>query len=83
MAIPTRLTDFSTTAASNFPAGSETVFPNLDDYLRSYQAVIRGDLAFKGADIASASTTDLGAVQGSSHTITGLRHDHRPDRAGR
>jgi hypothetical protein len=71
MAIPTRLTDFSTTAASNFPAGSETVFPNLDDYLRAFQAVVRGDLAFKGADIASASTTDLGAVQGSSHTITG------------
>lgn len=71
MAIPTRITDFSTTAASNFPSGSEAVGTSLDDYLRAYQAVVGLDLASKGADIASAATTDLGAVGGLSHDITG------------
>lgn len=71
MAVPTRITDFSTTAASNFPAGTEAVGTSLDDYLRAYQAVVALDLSSKGADIASASTTDLGAVGGLSHDITG------------
>lgn len=42
-----------------------------DDYLRAAFQIIRGDLATKGADIASASTTDLGAIQGLLHDITG------------
>lgn len=32
---------------------------------------MRGDFATKGSDIASAATTDLGAVQGLFHDITG------------
>lgn len=71
MAAPSRITDLSATASSNSPSGGETVGTGLDDYLRGIQAVIRGDLATKGADIAAASTTDLGAVQGLSHDITG------------
>jgi len=71
MPVPSRITDLSATAADNSPAGTDTVGPNLDDYLRGIQAVLRGDLASKGADIASATTTDLGAVQGSAHDITG------------
>jgi len=35
------------------------------------QKVVRGWLASKGADIASAATTDLGAVEGLYHDITG------------
>lgn len=35
MPVPTLVTDLSTTLASNSPAGSENVFPNLDDYIRS------------------------------------------------
>jgi hypothetical protein len=69
--VPTRITDISTTAASNSPSGSESVGTSLDDYLRAVQTVYRLDLASKGADIASASTTDLGAVGGSYHDITG------------
>jgi len=43
----------------------------LDDNLRELQgAVVRG-LSHKGADIASATTTDLGAVEGLAHDITG------------
>lgn len=72
MAVPTRITDFSTTAGNNSPTGSESIGTSLDDYLRGYQAVTRLDLASKGADIASASpTTDLGAVGGLAHDITG------------
>jgi hypothetical protein len=43
----------------------------LDDNLREIQKVVRQDLATKGADIASNSTTDLGAVAGLMHDITG------------
>ena len=71
MPVPTRITDFSATAASNSPTGSESVGTSLDDYLRGYQAVVRGDFATKGSDIASAATTDLGAVAGLMHDITG------------
>src|SRR5690606_7960310 len=71
MANPSRITDFSVTAANNAPAGDDPIGANADDLVRAIQASIRGDLAHKGADIASASTTDLGAVQGKQHTITG------------
>ena len=40
MAVPTLITDLSTTPASNSPAGSENVFPNLDDYLRTQSAFL-------------------------------------------
>jgi hypothetical protein len=39
--------------------------------LRRIQATVRQDLAHKGADIASATTTDIGAVPGLMHDITG------------
>ena len=65
------LKDWSTTAASNKPAGSTTIGSNLDDNLREIEKVVRQDLASKGADIASATTTDIGAVAGLMHDITG------------
>jgi hypothetical protein len=71
MPVPTRLSDMSTNEANNFPAGAETIGTSLDNYMRGYQAALRGDLAHKGADIASAGTTDLGAILGSFHDITG------------
>ena len=40
MPVPTLITDLSTTPASNSPAGSENVFPSLDDYLRSLSAFV-------------------------------------------
>jgi len=65
------LKDWSTTAASNNPSGATTIGTGLDDNLRELQKVVRQDLAHKGADIASAATTDLGAVAGLMHDITG------------
>ncbi len=55
MAVPSSLVDLSTTAASNSPAGSESIGTSLDDYLRAVQAIIKQGVS-KGSDIASAST---------------------------
>ncbi len=65
------LKDWSTTASSNFPADATTIGAGLADNLQEIQKVVRQDLASKGADIASATTTDLGAVPGLMHDITG------------
>lgn len=65
------LKTWSTTASSNSPADATTVGSGLADNLQEIQKVVRQDLAHKGADIASAGTTDLGAVAGLMHDITG------------
>jgi hypothetical protein len=65
------LKTWSATASSNTPAGGTAVGTGLDDNLREIQKVVRQDLATKGSDIASASSTDLGAVAGLMHDITG------------
>lgn len=40
MPVPTLVTDLSTTLASNSPAGSDNVFPDLDNYLRALSAFV-------------------------------------------
>jgi hypothetical protein len=65
------LKDWSATTASNSPAGGTTIGTGLDDNLREIQGAIVRGLSDKGADIASATTTDLGAVEGLMHDITG------------
>lgn len=70
MPVPTTMADLSTTAASNSPAGGDAVGPQLDDYLRGIQAILRHTNA-KGSDIASASTIDLGAATGEFVDVTG------------
>ena len=69
--VASNLKSWSATASSNSPAGTTNIGTQLDDNLREIQAVVRQDLATKGADIASATTTDLGAVAGLFHDITG------------
>ncbi len=69
MALPTVMNDLSTTAASNSPSGSESPTSG-DDFLRVVQAILRSTNA-KGADIASATTTDIGAATGEFVDITG------------
>lgn len=60
MAVPTLITDLSTTAASNAPAGSDSVFPDLDNFLRAY-----------GAFIAQLNATDALKAPIASPTFTG------------
>ena len=69
--ISANLYQWSATAGSNNPSGTTTIGTGLDDNLRQIQATVRQDLANKGSDIASATTTDLGAVIGLMHDITG------------
>lgn len=40
MAVPSSISDLSTTAGLNAPAGGEDVFPQLDNYIRSHAAFI-------------------------------------------
>lgn len=40
MPVPTTFADLSTTPGSNSPAGSENVFPSLDDYIRFINAAL-------------------------------------------
>ena len=69
--ISANLYQWSATAGNNNPSGTTTIGTGLDDNLRQIQATVRQDLANKGSDIASATTTDLGAVIGLMHDITG------------
>lgn len=70
MPVPTSITDLSATAASNSPAGGDALLPELDNFLRAHGAFIRQSDT-KAADIASASTVDLGAAVGRFADVTG------------
>ena len=70
MPVPTAITSLSATAASNSPAGTDAVFPDLDNYLRAHAAFIRqGDT--KATTVASAATTDLGLAVGRVVDVSG------------
>lgn len=62
MPVPTSITDLSTTAASNSPAGADAVFPNLDDYLRAHAAFIAQLNAADATKVAKAGDTMTGAL---------------------
>lgn len=73
MPVPLAITDLSTTASSNSPAGSDVAGTGTlpDDYLRALSALLRREQA-KGANVASASTIDLGAIADGNYVhITG------------
>jgi hypothetical protein len=69
--VRTNLYDWSTVEANNLPVDATTLGAGLADNMCRLQATIRAWLAHKGADIASAATTDIGAVEGFAHDITG------------
>jgi hypothetical protein len=69
--IATTLAAWVSTSGSNAPSGTTSVSSNLDDNVREMQGVIVRGLSHKGADIASATTTDIGAIEGLMHDITG------------
>ena len=64
------LKNWSTVESSNAPTGANAVGPNLDDNLRTIQAVVRSAVASQ-TTLASAATTDIGAVDAGTITITG------------
>jgi hypothetical protein len=69
--IGTTLASWVSTSGSNQPQGNTSVGSNLDDNIRELIGVIVRGLSHKGADIASATTTDIGAIEGLMHDITG------------
>lgn len=71
MPVPTSMSDLSTTAASNYPVGSEAIGNNLDNYLRAHASLIRQPYALASSSIASASTVNVAAANGESVQITG------------
>lgn len=74
MPVPTDIADLSQTAASNFPAGSESPTA-ADDYFRQYAAFIAQLRDGKGvsaeATVASAATCDIGAANSMFVRVTG------------
>lgn len=60
MPVPTLITDLSTTAATNSPAGTDAISNTMDDYIRSLSAFIAQNYANK------ASLSQLSASSGSS-----------------
>lgn len=69
--VTSTLASWSSTSASNAPSGATTIGTGLAPNLREIQGVMVRGLSHKGADIASAATTDIGAVEGLMHDITG------------
>lgn len=67
--IDSNLANWSTTDSSNQPDGTDSA--DIDAELRRLQAVVRKYTRNKGADIASASTTDLSTATGDYVDITG------------
>lgn len=61
MPVPTVITDLSATPGSNSPAGTDNVFPDLDNYLRAHAGFIRqlydGDGEFLQAGTGATSRT--------------------------
>ena len=73
MPVPAVITDLAVAAATNSPAGTEAVTTSTgpDEYFRAHAAIVRR-LHAKGADVASAATVDLGAINDGSYIkITG------------
>ena len=69
--VPSSLNSWSSTASSNSPTDATTIGANLADNFQTLQAVVRGDLASVGSNIASSANPDVGAVVGLYHTVTG------------
>jgi microcystin-dependent protein len=69
--VASALEDWSATAANNSPTTATTVGTGLAPNLQEIQAVVRGYLAGAATDVASASTTDLGAVASNYVRVTG------------
>lgn len=69
MAVPAAITDLSTTAASNSPAGSDAILPDLDNYLRALSAFIAQNYASLATKQASLGYTP---VNKAGDTLTGV-----------
>jgi len=77
MPVPTVITDLSTTAASNSPAGSESARGTVDDYLRAHAAFIAqtraGAPQLDGSgNLLVGASTDAGLVSNLKKMVSGI-----------
>ena len=73
MAVPSVMTDLLVAVADNVPKGTDAVTTSTgpDEFFRAHAAIVRR-LHAKGADVASAATVDLGAINDGTYVkITG------------
>lgn len=68
MPVPTVITELSTTAASNSPAGSETVGTNVDDYFRAA-------FAFEAQLYAGSTSVSAGMLKSTGTSISAATAD--------
>lgn len=59
MPVPTAITDLSTTAAANSPAGSDPIRPELDNYLRAFASFIAQNYASLAGKQAALGYTPM------------------------
>lgn len=71
MPIPAKMSDLNQIAASNSPAGTEVVMPNLDNYIRGISAILKSTNSVASVSIAAAPTIDVANADGESVNITG------------
>lgn len=69
MSVPTSITDLSTTASNNSPAGSDSIGTSLDDFLRGIQAILKQQFV-AGTTLASG-TTITPLADGNYITVSG------------
>ena len=71
MPVPSVITDLSTTAGSNSPAGSESASGTIDDYLRAHASFIAQTRAGTSATTYTFSATGVQVLMGSSSAASG------------
>lgn len=71
MPVPTTMADLSLAAASNSPAGADSIGNTLDDFIRSHASIVRSIYTVSAASIASAATTNIANSTGEHVVITG------------
>lgn len=71
MPVPTTFADLSTTIASNSPAGSDNVFPDLDNYIRALAGMLASVSANSGNGWTSPYLALLGGTVSGSTTFSG------------
>lgn len=64
MPVPNTIADLNQAAASNYPLGTDTVGPNLDDYIRAISAFVR--------QLFDGTPWLLGTVAGTADAITAI-----------
>lgn len=69
MAVPSTISDISTTAALNSPAGTDPISNTLDDYLRAIQGILKSQFA-QGAAITVSGATITIPETGSAFTVS-------------